>query len=243
MSLIQMDFMADSIQRWTTAEIYLPDAKQTAPLRALFLLHGYGGNHTDWLTRSNVMRLAERRNIALIMPDGDNSYFLNFPERNENYADYIARELPRMIRRTFPNISPRREDTFVGGLSMGGGAAVRLALTYPEVFAGAIGLSAGLTVEAEARSLGHEADLYDAYERYCAGMAETPSLDPVRLFLSIGTEDPLLEVNRDFHRFLVSEGFAHTYEEYPGGHNWDYWDTHARDMIDFAAGVCAQKEG
>jgi len=243
MSLIRMDFMADTIQRWTTAAVYLPDEKQTAPVRALFLLHGYGGNHTDWETRSNVIRYAEGKNLALIMPDGDNSYFLNFPERAERYADFAAKELPALIRRTFPQISSRREDFFVGGLSMGGGAAVRLALTYPEVFAGAAGLSAGLTVGEEARSLGHGADLYAAYEAYRDKLAQDPALTPVKLFLSIGTEDPLLETNRAFHRFLLAEKVPHTYEEHPGGHNWDFWDSHVREVLDLAAGASPREEG
>ena len=28
------------------------------------------------------------------------------------------------------------------------------------------------------------------------------------------------------HAFLEDRRIAHTYQEHPGGHTWDYWDTH-----------------
>ena len=39
-----------------------------------------------------------------------------------------------------------------------------------------------------------------------------------QLFLCCGTEDFLIEPNRDFHRFLLSEGVPHEYLEAPGVH-------------------------
>ena len=27
----------------------------------------------------------------------------------------------------------------------------------------------------------------------------------------------------------------HEYNEYPGNHNWDFWDTHIREAIEFHA--------
>lgn len=238
MALIQMDFMSNEIQRWTTINVVLPDdVKEGEKLPLLVLLHGYGGNHTDWVVNSSLVRYSWKHRLAIVMPDGDNSYFLDFPERAENYEKFVAIELPELMRRTFP-VSEKREETFVAGLSMGGGGAIRMALHYPELFAKAAGLSAGLTVEGEAKQVGHHCDLYEAYMQ-CKEklqLEENTGLSMPSLFLSIGDQDPLLKINQDFHAFLEKEGIDHMYEEHAGTHNWEYWDGHIQDVLDFVEG-------
>ena len=51
--------------------------------------------------------------------------------------------------------------------------------------------------------------------------------------IDCGVDDFLLEQNRDFHAHLEKIGLAHKYAEYPGDHNWQYWDTHIRKTIAF----------
>ena len=121
MSLIQMDFSSTALQRFTTMEIFLPDIPVPEKgFRSLYFLHGYHGNHTDMLRRLNLLKYAEQNDIAIFMPDGDNAYYADFPERAEYYHQYIGEELVQMTRRTFP-LSREREDTYVAGISMGGG--------------------------------------------------------------------------------------------------------------------------
>ena len=43
------------------------------------------------------------------------------------------------------------------------------------------------------------------------------------VIMSCGTEDFLLERNREFHAFLEKEGVAHTYEEWSGIHDMVFW--------------------
>ena len=66
----------------------------------------------------------------------------------KDYEVYITEELPKVIQWMFP-ASKKREDTYIAGLSMGGGGAVRLGLSHPEVYGYTIGLSAdfGLITE------------------------------------------------------------------------------------------------
>ena len=120
MALIQMDYMADTIQRWTTSWVYLPFDETTSSEKpsALVLLHGYGDNHTDWLMKTNLCRAAAKHNMALIMPDGDNSYYLNYTDRAENYEAYIAKELPQLMQKAF-SIMEEPENTYIMGVSMG----------------------------------------------------------------------------------------------------------------------------
>ena len=46
-----------------------------------------------------------------------------------------------------------------------------------------------------------------------------------------GTEDYMLEESQQLHRELEAEGIAHTYQEFPGGHTWEYWEKHIEDTL------------
>lgn len=231
MALIQMDFMSTAIQRYTSMNVLLPvdqwQQMKTGPFPTLYLLHGWGGNYTDWVCNSRIAVWAQTRGIAVVMPSGENSFYLDYPERAENFETFIGQELVELTRKTFP-LSERREDTWIAGLSMGGGGAVRCGLRYGHVFSKAAGLSAGLTIHQEAKKIGHGADIIQALEDTLSAQKIVP-----KLFLSIGTEDPLLADNREFHSLLRQKGIDHHYEENPGGHTWDYWDGHLPDVLDF----------
>ena len=45
-----------------------------------------------------------------------------------------------------------------------------------------------------------------------------------KLYIAVGTEDSLLDVNRDFAAFLKKEGAEYKYEEGPGKHDWFFWN-------------------
>ena len=57
-----------------------------------------------------------------------------------------------------------------------------------------------------------------------------------RILLDCGTEDSLLACNREFHRELKELNVPHVYREFPGFHDWDYWDLHVREALEFHFG-------
>ena len=54
-----------------------------------------------------------------------------------------------------------------------------------------------------------------------------------KLMMSCGTEDYTLEINRKMKADLKALGIELTYEEHPGEHNWDYWETHIQRALDW----------
>ncbi len=56
-----------------------------------------------------------------------------------------------------------------------------------------------------------------------------------KIRLDCGTEDFLLNENRHLHQQFTQAGIAHEYHEFPGAHNWDYWDLHIREALAFHA--------
>lgn len=52
--------------------------------------------------------------------------------------------------------------------------------------------------------------------------------------MACGTEDFLLDVNRRFHEFLISEKVNHIYKESQGDHTWKFWDGHIEKALQWA---------
>ena len=55
--------------------------------------------------------------------------------------------------------------------------------------------------------------------------------DCPKIYMAIGYDDSLLENNRNFHKFLESEGIEHVYAEEKGDHNMEFWDKYLRIFI------------
>ena len=64
-------------------------------------------------------------------------------------------------------------------------------------------------------------------------------IPPLRL--DCGREDPLLAGNRALHATLVEAGIEHVYEEFEGGHTWDYWRTHLLQTLRFVSSLEAKQ--
>ncbi|MHC1681451.1 MAG: hypothetical protein AB6733_00600 [Clostridiaceae bacterium] len=54
-----------------------------------------------------------------------------------------------------------------------------------------------------------------------------------KIYMACGTEDSLIDSNRDLRNFLVKSGVNLTYEEAPGKHDWEFWDAYIKKVIDW----------
>ncbi len=256
MALIQVNFVSNTLRRTVPLQVILPvdrltpDGK-TPPaqkFKTLYLLHGIFGNYTDWVSGTRIQRWAERRNIAVVMPSGDNAFYIDHPATGNLYGEFIGRELVEITRRMFP-LSEKWEDTFIGGLSMGGYGAVRNGLKYHETFGAIVSFSGALHFLDNPQLLSDETDPVDRIFMEAmfgplqkAGksdknpsvlikeLAEKKVLDPSlqlpKVYICCGTEDDLLPSNHACRDLMEANGFDVTYEEGPGGHDWDFWDTY-----------------
>ena len=121
-------------------------AGPAGPLRMLILLHGYSGSHADWVHGCSLDQLASAHHMAIFCPSGENSFYIDDTARDALYEQYICRELPKFAREVF-HISDKVEDTFIGGLSMGGYGAIRNGLKNPDVFGGILAFSSALITD------------------------------------------------------------------------------------------------
>ncbi len=249
MAYMQMSLYSETLGMSTEAGIVLPlnalpSAERGGKYPVLYLLHGLGGDHTEWTRNSAIERYAESRGLALVLPRADRSYYTDMKQGGA-YFTYLSEELPGLVQRTFA-ISGRREDTFAAGISMGGYGAFKLAMRHPERYAAAVSLSGGLDIvrrvtgpngflpgEAD-RIFGSADELRGSGEDLFALAVKAAAAEPPpRLYQCCGTEDFLYDANRAFLDQAVSAGLNITYEEGPGGHDWDYWDRQLTRMLDW----------
>lgn len=85
------------------------------------------------------------------MPSGENKFYVDHPQSNAYFSKFIGEELVPFTRRSFP-LSTKREDTFIGGLSMGGYGAMVNGLKYHEIFGSIVALSSAFILDLIVRS-------------------------------------------------------------------------------------------
>jgi putative tributyrin esterase len=127
---------------------------------------------------------------------------------------------------------------FLGGNSMGGFGAGRLGCRYWDMVSG-IALHSAITdldqlAEFTSGDIAEEAGLAPP-DRRLVGYFESCGDATPPLYMDCGTEDPLIDVNRELHTDLLGLGIAHVYEEYPGAHNWESWSGRITHSLGFFA--------
>lgn len=246
MAHITVRFFSNSLIRRTAFEMIIPndtrgDVSAAGKMKTLFLLHGWTGDAWNWVPEY----LAEKYNFAIVLPNGENGFWLDGISAGHKFCTLVGEELVDYIRRTF-GLAMSPEETYIMGLSMGGFGALHTALAYPDNFGKTAGLSSALIVHNIAGIKEGYRDDKANYEYYreCFG-----DLDKVlesennpetlvknlkeqgkslpEIFMACGTEDFLLEENRQFHNFLNENDITHTYIESAGGHDMKFWDEYA----------------
>ncbi|MDR0468382.1 MAG: acetylesterase, partial [Peptococcaceae bacterium] len=152
MALFQMDFISQSLKRSVPVNVLIPadpkvgyPPREEKPFKTLYLLHGLNGDHTGWLTQANTTAYAQLYDLAIVMPSGECSFYLDHERSGLMYSQFIGSEIVDFTRRIFP-LSRKREDTLIGGLSMGGFGALYNGLRYHDVFGAIIALSSAILV-------------------------------------------------------------------------------------------------
>ena len=249
MAYYTIKFFSNALRRNVTFDMVIPNderedakAEQNAHTRrrmkTILLLHGYTGDASTF----GLEEEAVKYNFALVMPNGENGFYLDGEATGQKYASYVGVELIDYVRKTF-GLAMTPEETYVTGLSMGGFGALHTALSYPERFGKAACLSSALIVHEIAHmkpGQSNEVANY-AYYRQRFGDLETVEQRDVNpevlaerirkeggrmpeLYLCCGTEDFLIEKNRQFHHFLEELGVKHDYHESKGIHDMVFWD-------------------
>ncbi len=261
MAVFEVNFHSESLGRTVPMYVILPTDKtyfpgmprreEGKPYKTLYLLHGVIGNYTDWLYNTRIKKYAEDRDLCVVMPSGDNSMYLD--QGVDFYGEFVGKELVEFTRKTFP-LSRKRENTYIGGLSMGGFGAMRNGLKYHETFGAIISLSgayvldeetlievenpmfAGETTTYKKRVYGDDLEaalVSDKNPKYLIETLTQSKVNFPEIYMACGTEDFLLDKNRRIDQLLTDCGVNHTFVTGPGSHEWDFWDTYILKALEW----------
>jgi S-formylglutathione hydrolase FrmB len=247
--------------RQVSFNLILPKDYSTSHRRfpVLYLLHGYTGNYTDWVTRTGIVRYARAYEEIIVMPDAADSWYVNnYADPKLKWEDYVIEDLIPYVDSHYRTVASRRGRA-IAGLSMGGYGALYLGLKYHNLFSAVASLSG---VVASADLAGRDPAVWKMIGEKMPKMKETlledfgPPSNPARkgedpfllirqltpeerpaLFLAVGESDPFLQQNREFVALLSSLKIAYHYHEVPGGHEWKVWDEEIQSVLALEAPV------
>lgn len=245
MAFCELKFFSKALQKATAADIILPESKLEGPFPTLYLLHGLSDDHTMWQRRTSIERYVQDLPLIVVMPDSGRGFYTDAME-GMAWETAIIRDLIGYVDTMF-HTKATREGRCVAGLSMGGYGAAKFGLKYPDLFCSAVSHSGALAFAHRplppdpnnpwqtefSRVVGPD-PVGGPNDLYALAAALAPERRPA-LRIDCGVEDFLLEDNRAFHTYLTQLGYNHEYVEFPGAHNWAYWDLHIQETIAFHA--------
>ncbi len=239
--------------------VYLPPDYETSQRSypVLYLLHGGGGNQTNWIQLGEVQYIADKAieegkctPVIIVMPDasaGRQGYF-NSVKGDWRYEDFFFEEFIPFIEGKY-RVRAEKRYRAVAGLSMGGGGTFIYALHHPELFSSACPLSASagpLSLTAAKEQLEKrekvsvsekEAETYYQNTSVLYLMENMPEEQKkaVRWYIDCGDDDFLYEGNSLVHIAMRKGGIPHEFRIRDGGHTWSYWRSALPEVLDFVS--------
>ena len=226
-------------------------AKKDERFPVIYLLHGLTGHYSNWTDRTKVAEFATGHKFIIVTPEGDNGWYSDsVTVPNDKYESYIVKELIPEIEKNF-RVMADRDHRIIAGLSMGGYGSLKFGLKYPEMFSlvgsfsGALGAS-NFTEKSAGKMIGGGIDAIfgpegseartgnDIFKMIREVTPEKLKAMPF-IYQSCGTEDFLIQNNRDFLALMNEKKVPHEYREHPGVHDWVFWNAHVKEFLDVAS--------
>jgi enterochelin esterase-like enzyme len=260
-----LTFKSQILKKDMKFSLYLPGGYETSNRRypVLYLLHGGGGDHTDWIQLGNMqaitdasVRTGQAEPMIIVMPDAGTTFYLNHIRGAYQYEDFFIKELIPHIDKTYRSRAEKRFRA-IAGLSMGGFGSLLYSLHHPELFQSCYAMSAAVRTDEQINQM----TLPEFQRRYKTALGEIKEGDPritefwnqnsilflmkhlpekqktaVRFFLDCGDDDQSLYAgNSLLHNLMRDLKIPHEYRVRDGGHTWEYWRTALPEALQFVS--------
>ncbi len=205
--------------------IYLPpcyteNTDQRYPV--LYLLHGQTYTADQWIrlgaadALDTLILSGEAQPFLIVFPD---DRYWNLPP-GAGFGQRLVEDLIPYIDATYRTLSDRTHRA-IGGLSRGGGWALRLGFTRWDLFS-IIGLHSPAVFQGDAPQIA----------RWLAGI---PSAYRPSVFLDIGDKDQEWRMAVSLEEQFNASGLIHEWRLYSGAHTEEYWSAHVQEYIHWYA--------
>lgn len=237
--------------------VYLPPGYDTDPgvrYPALYMLHGGSGLRSEWIDYG-LLRAADRlmaeRALApfiIVLPQGDQEYWVDHVvdprvgANGEKWGTYTARDvIPEIDRRYRTHARP--EARALGGLSMGGHAAIQLSLNFPGIWSVIGSHSPSIRPYGEAPTyLGRDAE-FAARDPLSLIRTKPDVARSYTWWIDSGTVDPFHARARAIDAELTVLAIPHEWHAYPGDHSLAYWSAHVEDYLRYYGRALCHRSG
>ncbi len=219
--LTMIEYNSKTVGARRRMNVYTPPGYTPAnKLPVLYLLHGIGGDETEWerfaqpdVLLDNLLADGKAVPMIVVMPNGR-------AQKNDRPTGDVFKHAPAfaffehdLLEDVIPTIEAHyavqadREHRALAGLSMGGGQALNFGLGHPLLFAWVGGFSSAPNTRKPAELL---PDARAAKHLQ-------------RLWLSCGSKDGLFSISQDFHAWLMAQGIQHVWHVTDHKHDAPEW--------------------
>ncbi|MFO1478313.1 MAG: alpha/beta hydrolase-fold protein [Verrucomicrobiota bacterium] len=186
----------------------------------LYLLHGIGGDETEWerfatpdILLDNLIAAGKAVPMIVVMPNGraqkndraEGDIFAAAPSFARFERDLLDDVIPAIQSRY--SVSTNRDARALAGLSMGGGQSLNFGFAHPDVFAWIGGFSSAPNTKSPAQLLPD------------AAVAKQFKL----IWLSCGNQDGLISISQGVHTRLKEYEIPHVWHVTTHGHDAPEW--------------------
>jgi len=240
-ALLEQSLYSRALSQDISYWIFLPPGYDASARRypVVYMLHGLDADSEQWPafgltgTADELIADGDIQPLLIVLPFGWNSYFLNDPRDGLRWADHITTEVVGDVDRRYRTVA-RARSRAIGGLSMGGDAALRFALTFPELFgvSGAHSPSTRFSYDEAPEGLFADEEAFNRANPLWL-ITHTRVARKLKVWLDVGEDDPWLLNVRAIHELLEEQGVEHELHIYEGEHGDEYWSDHVADYLRF----------
>jgi S-formylglutathione hydrolase FrmB len=225
---------SNSMHKYINAVVIKPDSykKKRNSFPVVYLLHGYSGNYSNWITKvPELNKYADTYQTLIVCPDGAySSWYFDSPlDTSYKYETHVATEVVNFIDKNYRSIADKNHRA-ITGLSMGGHGALFLALRHPDIFGAAGSMSGGVDLKESKNRFDISKRIGDTtlhakewHDLTVINLIENYTNTDVKIIFDCGTRDIFIDGNRRLHQKMLQLKIQHEYVERPGEHNWQYW--------------------
>jgi enterochelin esterase-like enzyme len=187
----------------------------------LYLLHGIGGDETEWqrfaspnLLMDNLIADGKAVPMIIVMPNGraqkndrpEGDVFASAPAFAAFEQDLLKDVIPVIESRY--SVTTDREHRAIAGLSMGGGQSLNFGLGHLDTFAWVGGFSSAPNTKPAAQLVPDPAAAKEKLKL---------------LYLSCGNKDGLIRISQGVHGYLKEKNVPHVWNVDGHGHDATHW--------------------
>jgi enterochelin esterase-like enzyme len=213
---------------------YDPRGKQTYPV--LYLLHGFSDDASAWtavgranIILDNLIAQGKAKPMLVVMPLGYGAPEVLAPgsgifddraitQKNfDKFREALLTEVLPRVEAAYLVVKDRNSRA-IAGLSMGGSESLLTGLNTLNQFAWIGAFSSG--------------GLFEDFDSDFPALSAKSAQQPRLLWIACGTDDRLIDVNRNFRAWLASKRIEHVNIETSGSHTWMVW---RRNLADFSS--------